>query len=315
MFKSNQLEYLDPKRVEMWYKIPGVNPNFNNKLYTYKYVDVPLFGVGPSGQPIIECDSYFDTKLIDGIADEFNSNLEFGKHRLHYMTPFGLIPKSINGTKCLDSYLLNLEKYDPGQNYSQYIQDINHYHVLKNYMAGRFNLNRPWKNVIHLKRLKTFFEKNENAEWNEISEHFPKLIKLIMNLPFKTIGYVMVMRNNENSKLDIHRDIYPRNHRCHHINIAIDSKPRPVFTYCSHTNTRYYKKSNSLSYFFNECDLHGADAVFHEGLTLRVDGVFHDWFAKEIGLEDSVTFDWAYDKPQSYINLVKTIPVIEETDI
>lgn len=315
MFKSSQNDYLDPRDVELWYSVPGVNPEFKNKLYTYKYVDVPLFGVGPHGAPIIDCDEWWDTRAVDGVGQEFIDNLHLAWGRLHYMTPFGLVPQELNGAKCLDSYLLNLDKYDPGHTYTRYIQNITHYHVLKNYMAGRFNLNRPWKNVLHIKKLRTFFEKNDPAEWNDLAVHFPKLVKLVNSLPFKHVGYVMIMRSIEGARLDIHRDIYPRNHGCHHINIAIDGRPRPVFTYCSHTGQRYYKKSDSVSYFFNECDLHGADPVPWEGLTLRVDGVFEDWFAQKLGLEDGATFDWSYDKPQTHINSVGKIKIVEDTDI
>lgn len=315
MFKSNQIDYINPDEVGFYYSIPNVGPKFNNKMYTFKYVDVPLFGCGVNGTPIINCDKYYDVALLDGLEEEFKDNIERAKHRLHFMTPFGLFPYQLNNSKCLDSYLLNLDKYDPKQTYAPYIQEMDHYHKVKNYMLQRFNLNKPWKNVIHLKKLKSFFEKNNYAEWNEVALYFPKLIKLIESLPFKTIGYVMIMRNNEESKLDIHRDIFPRNHNCHHINIAIDKKPRNVFMYDAHTDTKYYKEPDSYSYFFNECDLHGADYEFHERLTLRVDGVFADWFAEEMGLENGITFDWAYDKPQEFCKSVGKVPIINETDI
>lgn len=316
MFNSNQNDYIRPEDAGIYYQVPGVNPTFRNNLYSFRYCDIPLMGCGPSGTPIIDCDEYWDNNLLDGLEEEFNGAIGQSKHRLHYMTPFGLIPEHINNQKCLDSYLLNLEKYDPDFNYTPYIQNINHYHELKNYMLNRFNLNKPWKNVIHLKKLKSFFEKNDSAEWNDVAPLFPKLVKLVESLPFKTIGYVMVMRNQEDSKLDIHRDIYPRNHCCHHINISIDRRPRPVFMYDSHTNIKHYKKQNSLSYFFNEFDLHGADNTFREGLTLRVDGVFKDDFAESIGLVNGVTFDWAYDKPQEfYKQNGRRINIIAETDI
>ena len=311
MFKSNQLDYINPEDVSIRYNIP----HFETSLYSFKYCDVPLFGCGNAGTPIINCDDYYDTELLNGLEEEFDNNIEHAKQRLHYMMPFGLVPSDLNNQKCLDSHLLNLDKYDPELTYKDYIKNITHYHELKNYMANRFNLNKPWKNVIHLKRLKSFFEKNQTAEWNEVAQHFPKLVKLVESLPFKSIGYVMVMRNNENRGLDIHRDIFPRNHNCHHINIAIDKKPRQVFMYDSLTNTKYYKDPESYSYFFNECDLHGADRTFSERLTLRVDGEFEDWFSAKIGLENGITFDWAYDKPQDFYKSNGSIPIIQETDI
>lgn len=315
MYKTNQNDYLDPTTVELYYSVPGTGPKFKNRIFSFKHVEVPLFGCGPLGKPIIECDNFLNLDLLDGVEEEFNSNLHLAKHRLHHMVPFGLVPASLNEEKCLDSYLLNLDKYDPGLTYSPYIQHMTHYHELKNYMLNRYGLIQPWKNVIHLKQLKGFFEKNSSAVWNDVACYFPKLIKLINSLPFKTVGYVMIMRSKENSRLPIHRDIYPRNHNAHHINISIDKKPRQFFVYDISTNEKIYKQSDCLSYFFNESDLHGCDYSFIEHLTLRVDGEFQDWFAEQIGLINGVTFDWGYDKPQDFFLKTQQIPVIEGTDI
>ena len=290
MYRSNQDTFVNPKDAEIRYFIPHPNQSLNHR-YSFKYVEAPAFGCGPAGNKIISCDSCFDVSLIDGVAEEFNANLAAARGRLHHMTPFGLVPTELNGAKCLDSYLINLEKYDPTHDYITYSKNLMHYHDFKHYMAGRFNLNRPWKGVVHFKKLKSFFEKNDIAEWNEVAHLFPKLVRLVDSMPFKTVGYVMIMRSNENSHLDIHRDIYPRNHSCHHINVHIDLKPKPFFIYDPITKTKTYKDDQTLSYFFNECDLHGTDYIFEERLTMRVDGVFEDWFAKQIGLENGVTFD------------------------
>jgi len=314
MYKSSQIDYINPSDVAINYFIPHPNRTLNNR-YSYKYCEIPAFGCGPSGQLIIDCDEFVDLSLIDKVKQEFLDTVASVHDNLHYMIPFGLVPKELNGQKCLDSYLLNLKKYD--QNYIEFSKNIHHYHGFKNFMAARFNLNRPWKNVLHIKRLQGFFEKNKQAEWNEIAPLFPNMIKLVDSLPFKHVGYVMIMRSNENTHLDIHRDIYPRNHNCHHINIALDANywSKPFFIYDAITKTKHYKDKKTISYFFNECDLHGVDNIFNETLTMRIDGVFEDWFAEKIGLENSVTFDWAYDKPQDFYKANGGIKVINETDI
>jgi len=314
MFKSSQIEYIDPSNIAINYFISHPNKSLNNRI-SFKYCDIPTFGVGPNGHPIIDCDEYIDLSLVKIVKDEFINNVGSVSDNLHHMIPFGLVPSELNNQKCLDSYLINLKKYD--QDYIEYSKNITHYHDFKNFMAARFNLNRPWKNVLHFKKLKSFFEKNHASDWNDIAPLFPNLIKLVELLPFKHVGYVMIMRSNENTFLDIHRDIYPRNHKCHHINIALDSNywSKPFFIYDPITKTKHYKNKKTISYFFNECDLHGVDKVFNETLTLRVDGVFEDWFAKKIGVDDGVTFDWAYDKPQDFYKANGGIKIINETDI
>jgi hypothetical protein len=314
MYRSEQNDYINPADAEINYFVKHPNPGINHR-YTYKYCEVPTFGVGEAGIPIINCDSYFDTSKLAEIKQEFNENISKAKSFLRPMIPFGLVPTDINNQKCLDSYLVNLDKYDPEGDYIKYSMDIHHYHMFKCFMTNRFNLNRPWKNVIHFRRLKGFFQKNNETEWNESIEFFPKLRALTESLPFKTLGYVMIMRSQEDSQLDIHRDIFPRNHNCHHINIALEPDLKPFFIYDPITREKHYKTKDSHSYFFNECDMHGTDYEFNETLTMRVDGVFEDWFAEEIGLTNGVTFDWAYDKPQDFVKANGGIKIYHDTDI
>lgn len=306
--------YIDHDEVMVYYKINHPSQSVQNRI-SFKHCELPLFGVGPYGLPIINCDPYIDTSLLAGVAEEFNDNLQYAKFHLHKMIPFGLVPSHINKEKCIDSYLINLDKYDSLGSYKKYGDNKLHYHDFKDMICEQFSLKKPWHDVLHIRELSTFFEKNKQSRYNQIANHFPKLCKFIDSLPFETVGYAMVMRNEPNNPLNIHRDIYMQNHSCHHINVAIDLKPRPVFVYDCVNDIKVYKTDNSLSYFFNECDFHGAEAVEDMRLTLRVDGIFTDSFAQSIGLERGKTFDWYYDKPQDYIKAVGKIPLIFETDI
>ena len=296
------------------YTIDHCSPSIRNRV-SFKHCTLPIFGVGPYGTPIVNCDPYIDLSLLEGVSEEFNNNLIHAKDYLHKMIPFGLVPSHINKEKCIDSYLINLDKYDAIGSYKRYGDNKLHYHEFKDQICKQFNLNRPWHDVLHIRELRSFFEKNKPSRYNQIAKHFPKLCKFIDSLPFESIGYAMIMRNEPNNPLSIHRDIYMQNHSCHHINVAIDLKPRPVFIYDCIANTKIYKTENSYSYFFNECDFHGADAVDDIRLTLRVDGIFTDGFAQAIGLEQGKTFDWYYDKPQDFIKAVDKIQITHETDI
>jgi len=306
--------YIDPNDVMINYKINHKSKSVQNRI-SFKHCDLPIFGVGPYGIPVINCDPYIDISLLGGLEEEFNNNLHHASTQLHKMIPFGLVPFSINQEKCIDSYLINLDKYDSLGQYKSYGDNNLHYHEFKDMVCTQFKLNKPWHDVLHIRELKSFFEKNHPSRYNKVAMYFPKLCKFIDSLPFESVGYAMVMRNKPNNYLNVHRDIFMQNHSCHHINVAIDLKPRKFFVYDSIEKIKIYKTENSLSYFFNECDLHGADSVDDMRLTLRVDGIFTDKFAQSIGLERGKTFDWYYDKPQDYIKQVKKIPILDETDI
>jgi hypothetical protein len=307
-------DYVNDEIMNIRYTIPHVSDSIKSR-YSFRYHELPVFGVGPYGFPIVNCDSYIDLSLLNGISDEFYANLNQSKHRLHKMMPFGLVPEHLNNQKCLDSYLINLDKYDSNHTLSLFGDHNTHYHDYKEHACDYFKLNKPWKDVLHIRKLSTFFEKNNPGTWNDVAHNFPKLCDFIESLPFKHVGYAMIMINNPGSRLDIHRDIWMQNHSAHHINIAIDFKPRSVFIYDAITDTKYYKTENSLSYFFNECDLHGADAVDDSRLTLRVDGQFTDNFARAVGLEGGKTFDWCYDRPTDFIKQNGGVKVYKETDI
>lgn len=300
--------------LELPYSIPHPHPGVGQR-YSFRYCELPAMGTGPQGNLITSCDGYLNRSLVAEAYAEFLDNHHKVTDHFHHMMPFGLVPSELNGQKCLDSYLLNLDRYPSVEKLISDTNEMKSYHDVKNHVATKLGLNLPWKDVIHFKKVKSFFQKNDPADWNSAALHFPQLIRLVETLPFSSVGYVMIMRNNAGSKLDIHRDIFPRNHSCHHINIALDGKPRPFFIYDSVSKTKHYKDSSSLSYFFNEADLHGADASEWSSLTLRIDGVFEEDFAKAIGLKSGVTFNWSYSRPQEFIRNNGHIKVWNETDI
>jgi hypothetical protein len=314
MFHSLQDEYLKAREVELFYTLDHPLRSVRQR-YSFRYCELPPMGTGPQGNLIINCDEYLDRDLTKEVYEEFLRQIHLAEHRFHHMIPFGIVPSALNQQKCLDSFLINQAKYESVRELIKQTEHLGDYHQVKNQVAKQLGLNLPWRDVIHFKKLKTFFEKNEAAQWNDIAQYFPKLRKLVDSLPFKTIGYVMILRNNKGSKLDIHRDIFPRNHACHHINIALDGKPRPFFIYDSFTGKRHYKEPSCISYFFNEFDLHGADACDWASIILRIDGIFKDSFANKIGMSDGVTFDWSFKKPQNFVKERGPIKIWEETDI
>jgi hypothetical protein len=315
MFNSNDRDYLPEELVKIEYQLDHSCDLIRNRVAnSFRFYDLEAMGIGPEGREFIELDEYLDLSSLPLVHKEFQENLENALPNSVHMIPFGLVPEEINNEKCLDSYLLNLNRYDPQKDSLSHTKNISNFHDLKQYYLGRFNLIKPWKKVIHFRKPRPFYEKALDTEWNPIVKHFPHTQQLIESLPFKYIGIALVFRANEDAPLIVHRDSYARNLKNHHINIAIDMNPRKVFIYDSVHKTKTYMKPGTMAYTFNETDLHGSEPGYDQ-LVLRVDGELEDWFADKIGLKNGITFDWSYDKPQNFIKNYGPIKIWQDTDI
>lgn len=303
-------DYLPENFVKLQYYFSNKD---KRKANTFKYYELPTMGLGPEGKSFVELDRYLDLSDLDKVREEYWEGIGKPGNHLVHMVPFGLVPRRINnGEKCLDSYLMNLSKYQKKVP-PKAVENLG-FHDMKRYYLNYFNLTKSWRRVLHLRKPLPFYQKNEASDWNSSIENFPRLKKLIEGLPFKHMGIALIFRSNEDSPLIIHRDSYTRMHSSHHINISLSKESRKTFIYNSITKQREYLPNGIMSYTFNETDLHGADPQF-DHLVLRVDGRFDDAFAKKIGLEDGVSFDWQYDKPQEFIRQVGKIKIWEHTDI
>lgn len=304
------IDYLPEDKVKLQYYIANKEKRLAN---SFKYYELPIMGIGPEGKSFIELDDYLDLSNLHKIREEYYDGIAKPNNHLVNMIPFGLVPRFVNGgEKCLDSYLMNIYKYDKYDSWEQ-TRELS-FHDVKRYYLNRFNLTKPWRRILHLRKPLPFYEKNKSSDWNSSIENFPLLKKLIESLPFEYMGIALIFRSNEDSPLIIHRDSYARTHSSHHINISLSKQSRKVFLYDSLTEQRDYLKDGVMSYTFNEVDFHGADPQF-DHLVLRVDGKFQDWFAKKIGLINGVSFDWNYKKPQEFIKKVGQIKIWNETDI
>jgi len=313
MPRTNNEDYLPENKVKLEYSLDHPS-TIGRRCNSFKFYDLPPMGLGPSGAPFISLDNYLDLSSIDAVRQEIEDNIHLATASLTPMIPFGLIPEHINNEKCLDSFLLNPDKYNVSIDSNSYASKLTNYHEVKTYFLNRFNLTRSWKRVLHLRNLLSFYDKGSPSTWNSTSHHFPKLRALIEALPLKHAGIALIFRSNEDSRLLIHRDSYARNHSLHHINISLSKNTRKVFIYDSIKNERIYLDGSTRSYTFNENDLHGAEPQF-DHLVLRVDGQFEDWLCKQLEYENNTSFDWAYDKPQAFMREHGKINVWTNTDI
>jgi len=287
------------------------------EVNSFRYYDLPIMGLGREGLPFIEIDKYIDTSEFPSIWNEINNNKHILESYTKGLVVNGIVPKEHNnGFKSIDSILLNPERY---LNFDYYddIKDLQTLSKIKSYFYNHFNIPEAWQGVCHMRNFTNYAAKNLPTTWMPHAEHFPKLVKFVESLPFKSLGYALffVSNGNEKDAAFIHRDIFHRSHnKSNFINIMFDQKPRPFFIYDAISREKTYVDKKCSMYYFNECDLHGVDAEPSPRYMLRVEGLFEDWFGEKIGLskhEDYYeAFDWAYDKPQQY-----KINIWKETDI
>lgn len=302
-----------------------INYNLDHPLYrsipSFRYYDLPVMGFGPKGVPIMELDSYIDTSEFPKIYRELEANKDKLVPHTKRLVVNGVVPEEINGRKSIDSILLNPDKWIDFD-YGPDIKDLPYLSQVKSYFYKKFNIPEAWQGVCHMREYTNYANKNKPSNWLPLANDFPLLTKFIDSLPFKILGYALFFISNGDSENPafIHRDTYHKSHhKSNFINILFDQKPRPFFVYDSITKEKTYVSPDCCMYTFNESDLHGADIESEPRYMLRIEGIFSDDFATELGLikhgDYYEGFDWSYDKPQQFLNSVDKINIYDNTDI
>lgn len=284
-------------------------------IKTFRHCNLPTMGVGPNHQDILYFDEYVDKSLLPHVREEIINGTKNGHVKFNKLIAAGLLPANLNAQKTIDSYLANLSKYAKDNSWKTEIQKICRKGDLKSFFHDYFSVAEAWEGVAMFREYTGNYEdKAKPSQWMSLIEYFPKLRSLVESLPFKYIGYVMVLKSTPNNPVLIHRDYFPVSHRVHFMNIRLDQRPRPFFLYDIETGKKNYKSQDSDIFFFNETDLHGVDAEASPGLTLRIEGQFTEDFLNEINLPNGETFNWSFEKPQDFLNSGK-FHIEESTDI
>lgn len=276
----------------------------NLYFHHFDYEEFPVCGVGKYRQMMVNFDKFIDTSKNDELHIESCIGLARVKEMRTPMVYGSLPPEEeqrLGGSKCWSEILMNIEKYDPSGTHRQAIE-----HIIKNEKEGTLKAVYkyvyyamggmiPWFFTVYLKnndfRTKT---QSKDENWTEESKYFPKIVKYIKTLPFKSIGRVLFFTTFPNSAVPIHRDSIVAEHSDHNINLFF-SKGRPSFVWDSINKEKIYLDKNATSYFFNNRDYHGVDAEPQFRYTLRVDGTFTDELCEQLGLEEGKTWKWSYD--------------------
>ena len=124
----------------------------------------------------------------------------------------------------------------------------------------------------------------EKGYWTENAKLFPELVEWSKCLPFKTIKKVVFYIVESMNPTVIHADKHTPDdqfHKSEFLWFKITPE-KSFFIYDTDTN----KKINitSTSCFFNERDYHGADAINHLAVSMKIWGTFSDKFRSETGL-------------------------------
>lgn len=302
-----------------------LNYKLNHPIYhsipTFRYYELPVMGVGPKGIPIIEIDRHIDTSNFDKIYKELDQNKEKLVNYTKRLVVNGIVPREINNRKSIDSILLNPEQWIDFD-YTDDVKDLQYLSQVKSYFYNKFDIPEAWQGVCHMREYTNYANKNKQSNWLPLAKDFPLLTDFIDSLPFRILGYALFFISNGDSQNPafIHRDTYHKSHhRSNFINIMFDRKPRPFFVYDATTKEKIYVNPECCMYTFNESDLHGADIEAEPRYMLRIEGIFNDDFATELGLikhgDYYETFDWSYDKPQEFLDKVGKINIYNNTDI
>jgi hypothetical protein len=291
------------------------------RIPTFRYYDLPVMGISQDAHPFIKIDRYIDTTDFPSIHNELIQNIHFLNPHTKGLVVNGIVPKMHNnGFKSIDSILLNPHKYINFQ-YENDIKDLTTLSSVKSYFYQKFQIPEAWKGVCHLRAFTNYANKSLPSSWLEHAFHFPRLVKFVNSLPFKSLGYAVFFISNGNGKdaAFIHRDTFHKRHaKSHFINILFDQKPRPFFLYDALKMKKTYIPDDCCMYYFNESDLHGVDPENESRFMLRVEGVFTDEFAKRIGLfreaDAYESFDWDYPYPKRFIK-ENGLNICQETDV
>ncbi len=118
--------------------------------------------------------------------------------------------------------------------------------------------------------------------WEKTIEaaEFSSLFNFIETLPFKALGRVLIIYDNNATEVPAHRD-HLETTLCHHFIWFRTNLRKPFYMYNQFTKEKLYVKSYS-AWFDTVNQFHGSDACDGLSFSIRVDGRFDDHFMKLI---------------------------------
>lgn len=268
----------------------------------FDYKEIGIQGVGKHHYPIINMDKYVDHTNDNKIHLEICKGLALSQSHFKIGMYGGDMPPEEEqrlGSVSWTRILKEIEKYDPTGEHRENINNIIHVEkdVKSVYKYIYFALGgiMPWFFNLYIKE-NHFITKTKGGKYTEAAKHFPLLIEYAENLPFKSVGRILIFTTFPNTGVAAHRDSMFLNHKDHAINLFFNSGDRPSYMWDEVNKEKLYLEKGARSYFFNNRDYHGVDPEPVFRYTVRVDGVFEDWLCDELGLENGYVGHTDYTK-------------------
>lgn len=280
----------------------------NVEFSSFNYEPFSIKGVGRDRLPIVNMDKYINHDL----DHELHLECCKGLAKCHNVTPGGMFygevpPFEVEryGTNSWDNILRHLDEVDPTGEHRANLEELMNSPGTEDYKkscAWRYAYYAlgaivPWFFVVYLK-FGNFFTKGDGSKsvLTPNAQHFPKLMKYVETLPFKSIGRVLLFTAYPNAPICTHRDSIVAEHKDHNINLFFTGGDRSSYIWDSVTNEKIYLEKGARSYFFNNRDYHGVDPDPAFRYTVRIDGTFTDELCEELKLENGYTWKWDYEK-------------------
>jgi len=249
-----------------------------------KYIESSIIGI--NGKPWIDFTQYvndpWDWERID---DEIC--LCMAKHDTSQIpNVFGKMPRNL--IHDFNTEILEDEFLKTNSDESFVDLDIN---TKRKYLYFKNKVLYPWSFIFVLKPNSFKNMNHDSYPWsNFVDDELPYTKKMILSLPFKQIGRVVIYGSNPNNAVPCHRDLVPilstsqsDRHLMHHINMNPGGY-RPVYVYDSKKNQKVYIDADSRLYAYNVRDFHGVDAVNRFSYTVRIDGEYTNNMCETIGI-------------------------------
>jgi hypothetical protein len=280
----------------------------NIEFSSFNYEPYSVKGVGKNRHPIINMDKFIDHSM----DHELHLECCKGLAKCHNVSPGGMFYGEVPpfeeerfGVNSWDNLLRHLETIDPTGEHRKNLEELmsgpgnDDYKKSCAWRYAYYALGAivPWFFVVYL-RFGNFFTKADSSKSMNTPNavYFPKLMKYIETLPFKSIGRILFFTTYPNAPICTHRDSIIAEHKDHNINLFFTGGDRSSFIWDSVNNDKIYLEKGARSYFFNNRDYHGVDAEPKFRYTLRIDGTFTDELCEELGLENGYTWKWDYEQ-------------------
>jgi hypothetical protein len=275
-----------------------------HKYVSFDYRKFGILGVGRNRIPMVNMDPYIDHSMDEELHTECCIGLAQSTEYKLGQT-YGAIPeveqKRLGSNDCWSELMRNLEQYDPDGKHKKALEYLVETTPSENLVAAFYkyayfamNAPIPWFFALYLKHTEFRNKTKDAGVLTPAAERFPKLMKYIDTLPFKSVGRILFFTTYPNAGVMMHRDSVVAEHQDHNINLFFTSG-RPSYVWDEIKNEKTYLDPSAKSYYFNNRDYHGVDAETAFRYTVRIDGTFTDEMQEKLGLEDGYTWRWDYE--------------------